>query len=66
VTDGNECERAALTQLAQAPIKQPVVQLGAPCSVLSWQLLTDPAASATNAEMLVQWGVTRGRKLYYH
>ena len=66
VPDGNDCERAALTRLSQAPASQAVVQLPEPCNVLSWQLITDPATSATNAAMLDYWHVTQGEKLYYH
>ncbi|QKG53395.1 hypothetical protein [Hymenobacter sp. BRD67] len=66
VADGNDCERAALTQLAWAPANQPVVHLDQNCTVLSWNLITDPATSATNAAMLEQWGITQGTKQYYH
>jgi hypothetical protein len=66
VPDGNDCERQALTQLAQAPATVSLVQLPQACNVLSWQLITDPAASATNAAMLAEWHVTRGPKRYFH
>lgn len=66
VADGNDCERQALTQLAQAPASVPVVQLSQACNVLSWQLITDPATSATNAAMLAEWHVTQGPKRYFH
>jgi hypothetical protein len=66
VADGNDCERQALTQLAQAPATTPTVQLPQACNVLSWELITDPAKSANNAAMLDYWRVTRGPKRYFH
>jgi hypothetical protein len=62
-TDNNGCERAGLTLLAQSP--EPVVRLPADCNVMSWEPVTDPQQSATNAGLLYYWGVTPTRKLYY-
>jgi hypothetical protein len=64
--DGNYFERKALVEIAQAPANTPVVKLSKDCNVLSWQLITDPAASANNAAMLDYWHVTKGPKLYYY
>lgn len=66
VADGNDCERQALAQLAQAPVATPIVQLPQACNVLSWKLITDPAQSANNAAMLDYWRVTQGPKHYFH
>jgi hypothetical protein len=64
--DGNYFERKALVELAKAPATTPVVKISQTCSVLSWNPITDPAASANNAAMLDYWHVTQGPKLYYH
>jgi hypothetical protein len=61
--ENNSCERQALAQLAHAP--EPVVRLPADCPVMSWERITDPAQSATNADLLYYWGVTPDRKRYY-
>ena len=61
----NACERQALALLAEAG-SEPVVQLPDNCTVMSWDPITNPAESLTNAELLSHWGVTKGRKLYYY
>ncbi|WP_310393702.1 hypothetical protein [Hymenobacter sp.] len=59
----NACERENLTRLAQAP--EPVVRLGAGCTVMAWGNVGAPPESEINAQMLEYWGITRGKKLYY-
>jgi len=57
-------ELQALQMLAQ-PNAPAVVQLPLRCTVVSWDPITDPVSSITNAEMLRYWRVTNGLKLYY-
>ncbi|MGI4832928.1 MAG: hypothetical protein ACRYFK_05645 [Janthinobacterium lividum] len=66
VADGNNCERVALAELAQAPPTTPAVHLQADCNVLSWEPITDPSQSADQAAVLSYWGVTWGPRPYYH
>ncbi len=61
----NTRERHALELLAQAG-QASVVRLPEKCPVLSWDPITNPGESVTNAELLEYWGVTNGRKLYYY
>jgi hypothetical protein len=63
--DNNICERHALEVLAHAG-PEPMVRLPDNCRVMSWNLITDPNESATPAELLEYWGVTKGRKRYYY
>ena len=63
--DNNTDERHALEVLAHAG-PGPVVRLPQECKVMSWEVITNPNESITNAEMLEYWGVTKGRKLYYY
>ncbi|RZL16372.1 MAG: hypothetical protein EOO62_01460 [Hymenobacter sp.] len=61
----NTCERQALAVLGQA-CPRPVVQLPDNCAVLSWDPITNPIESLTNAELLAHWGVTHGLQPYYY
>jgi hypothetical protein len=61
----NACERQSLALLGQAGAK-PVVQLPDDCTVMSWETITNPSESVTNAELLSHWGITKGHKLYYY
>ncbi|HET9502197.1 MAG TPA: hypothetical protein VFO93_01560 [Hymenobacter sp.] len=61
----NAGERRALAALAKAGA-QPVVRLPEDCTVLSWETITNPSESVTNAELLHYWGITPGQKLYYY
>lgn len=61
----NACERRALAILAGAGA-QPVVRLPDDCTVLSWETITNPSESVTNAELLHYWGITPEQKLYYY
>lgn len=63
MTNNNQCERAALQQLAQSP--EPIVHLDSDCTVMAWEKITDPLQSDNNAQLLELWGVTKGKKLYY-
>lgn len=62
--DNNLCERQGLERLAQAT--EPIVRVSAECPVMSWWKINRPEYSETNAQLLEYWGVTKGRKLYYH
>jgi len=61
----NACERRALALLGKVGT-QPVVRLPDDCTVMSWETITNPSESLTNAELLAHWGVTKGHKLYYY
>ena len=61
----NAGERRMLALLARAG-NTPVVRLPEPCSVLSWDPITDPSQSLTNAELLQYWHVTKEHKPYYY
>lgn len=62
--ENNTCERQGLERLAQAT--EPIVRVSAECTVMSWWKINHPDYSETNAELLEYWGVTKGKKLYYH
>jgi len=62
--NSNICERAGLERIAQAT--EPVVRVSAECAVMSWWKINSPQHSETNAQLLEYWGVTKGKKLYYH
>ncbi|MBC8083760.1 MAG: hypothetical protein H7Z21_11160, partial [Hymenobacter sp.] len=64
--ENNACERLGLERLARAPESEPVVRLSAECTVMSWWKINDPQYSETNARLLEYWGITAGRKRYYH
>ncbi|NML66486.1 hypothetical protein HHL22_14855 [Hymenobacter sp. RP-2-7] len=66
VADGNDCERAALLALGQAPAELPAVHLAQDCNVLSWDPITNPANSTDQAAMLQYWNITWGPRPYYH
>jgi hypothetical protein len=61
----NACERRMLALLAQSGTT-PVVRLPEPCTVLSWEPITDPNQSLTNAELLQYWHITKEHKPYYY
>ncbi|RZK22692.1 MAG: hypothetical protein EOO56_07620 [Hymenobacter sp.] len=44
----------------------PVVQLPREGPVLSWDPITEPLSSLTNAELLQYWNVTKDLKMYYY
>ncbi|WP_331148412.1 hypothetical protein [Hymenobacter sp.] len=64
LTDNNTCERQGLERLAQAT--EPIVRVSAECAVMSWWKINRPEYSETNAQLLEYWGITKGKKLYYH
>jgi len=57
-------EYEALQLLAQ-PNTPAVVQIPHFSNVLSWDPVTNPISSLTNAEMLNYWHITNGLKMYY-
>ncbi|OON70480.1 hypothetical protein [Hymenobacter sp. CRA2] len=62
--DSNTCEREAMATLAAAP--QDVVVLDNDCPVMAWTKFASPQDSETNAKLLLHWGVTKKKTLYYH
>ena len=63
-SNNNTCERAGMERLAEATT--PIVRVSAECKIMSWWKINDPQYSETNAQLLEYWGVTKGKKLYYH
>jgi hypothetical protein len=63
-TENNTCERQGLERLAEAT--EPIVRVSAECSVMAWWKIDNPNYSETNALLLEYWGITKGKKLYYH
>lgn len=61
--NNNACERRALEQIATAT--EDIVKLKDTCTVLDWRKIIDPKSSETDAQMLLLWGVTTKKKLYY-
>ena len=61
--DKNRCQKEALTQLANS--KNNPTLLPSDCNILSWNKITDPKYSKTNAQLLQRWNVTVDTVLYY-
>lgn len=61
----NAGERRMLELLAQSS-NTPVVRIPEPYSMLSWDPITDPSQSLTNAELLQYWHITKEYKPYYY
>ena len=59
----NAFERQALTRLAATP--GPVVQLPAEGRIMSWEPISSPPLSDTNAQLLYYWGITPEVRQYY-
>jgi len=60
----NDCEKASLYTIRAAE-SDPVI-LSDSCQVLSWYVITNPAESERNAELLTRWKITERKKLYYY
>jgi hypothetical protein len=60
----NVCERQGLERLAEAT--EPVVRVSGECAVMAWWKINTPEYSETSAQLLEYWGITKGKKLYYH
>jgi len=63
-TEEYHCERQALEYLADSP--NDTTLLPTKCNIMSWDSFNDPKRSEMNAEILKFWGITKGKKLYYH
>jgi hypothetical protein len=61
--DINACERQALEEIAAS--KENVVELKQDCTVVGWYKIEAPEYSELNARLLVIWGITKEKKLYY-
>jgi hypothetical protein len=60
----NVCERQGLERIANAT--EPIVRVSAECAVMAWWKINTPEYSETQAQLLEYWGITKGKKLYYH
>ncbi|MBS1644909.1 MAG: hypothetical protein JST36_07725 [Bacteroidetes bacterium] len=61
--DHSQCERTALETIAASP--DSIVLLLSPCTVMSWQKITDYHESRYNAQLLNYWKVFPAVKYYY-
>ncbi|MFH1936670.1 MAG: hypothetical protein ABIK52_03805, partial [Bacteroidota bacterium] len=59
----NRCEKKALQLIADSP--DTIVHLSQDCHVMSWNNITDIKDSERNASLLLYWGVTPKKTLYY-
>lgn len=59
----NDCEKAAFKTISQSSEK--IVALPNECNVMTWEKITEPNQSETNARLLHYWGITKEVKLYY-
>ncbi|MCB9283182.1 MAG: hypothetical protein H6563_03840 [Lewinellaceae bacterium] len=57
------CEREGLEILSRS--QEPIVRLPSDCNILSWTRITDPKGSEWNAQLLMYWGVTDKKRLYF-
>lgn len=60
----HDCEKEMLTLISQATTQE--VKIPRPCSVLTWDTITDKHASNYNCELLQLWGVTDVVEFYYN
>jgi hypothetical protein len=60
----NNCERAALAQIAASPGN--IVKLATGCPVMSWKVIRYAEESRLNGRLLTRWHVTDRDKLYYN
>ncbi len=60
----NACEVHALEVIQDSHEK--IVPVSSDCVVLSWEKIADPSYSELSAQMLVLWGITEEKKLYYN
>ena len=63
VSDANKCQRNALYEISRSG--ESIVQVSGDCNILAWKKITDYKESELNAELLMLWGVTKEKKLYY-
>ena len=59
----NKCEKAALAQISRS-IGDTII-LNNDCSVLTWNKNIKPEDSELNSDLLLLWGITKTRKIYY-
>jgi hypothetical protein len=62
--DNNKCERNALKEIAES--KDSIVHLQEGCSVVAWDKIIKSEDSELNAQLLIIWGITKEKKLYYN
>lgn len=62
-TEKYRFERACLETLGKSPTK--ITRFPATYNIMSWEPITDPKRSESNAVMLKFWNITNEKKLYY-
>ena len=60
----HDCEKEMLTLISQATTKE--VKILQPCSVMTWDTISNKHASNYNCELLQIWGITEVVELYYN
>lgn len=62
-SDEYYCERKTMKALADAD--EEIVKLPADCTLMEWNIFTQPEQSVLNAKLFYHWRVTSSEKLYY-
>ena len=57
------CERKALKEISLSENK--TVLISNDCTIMAWGKIKDPKESEMNCDLLLFWGVTNKKKLYY-
>jgi len=60
----HDCEKEMLTLISQSTTQE--VKIPRPCSVLTWDTITNKYASNYNCELLQLWGITDVVEFYYN
>jgi len=60
----HDCEKEMLTLISRATTKE--VKIPRPCSVMTWDTITNKYASNYNCELLQLWGITDVVELYHN
>ena len=59
----NYCEKVSLLRIVAAP--GDIVELNSGCTVMAWDTISKPLESEFNAQLLLYWGVTKKKTLYF-
>lgn len=63
VNNYNQCERQAISRIAQAPSS--IVHIPADCTVMEWNIIKEASQSRYITDMFLYWNITREKKLFY-
>jgi hypothetical protein len=62
--DQNACEKSALEQISTST--DSIIALDQDCTVLAWGKLKQPEDSELMGQLLLHWGITKEKKLYFN